>query len=163
MDQEEALVEIDRLTKEYIERSEVAQRASREAAGLKKIIRAYMDMFPELEDERGALVSEMLTEGDDTPRGVEAVRKILHANPQERLYVSHLVEQLKARGWLPDSENPANAVRTTLERLVASPDSDVYKVRVGNNVAYEYDPDRAPPLQSRPPVSAEYQYEEEPF
>lgn len=86
----------------------------------------------------------------EAPRGAEAVPIILQGSPNQWFYVSELVEALKVRGWLPDSDNPANAVRTALERVMSTPSSDVFKTRRNNKVLYSYRPDDAP-------------YEEEPF
>jgi len=81
----------------------------------------------------------------DPPKGAEAVRLILQESPNEWFFVSELVQALKARNWLPDSDNPANAVRTTLERLFNTPDSDVKKSRdINDKVIYSYRPDDAP-------------------
>ena len=163
MDVDEAKKEVVRLINEWEVQQESAQEATRRAAGLQKIVAGYMEMFPELEEYVGAIVKS-LTESQAAPseqgqpKGAEAVWRILQGLPGELVLVSELVEMLKGRGWLPESDNPANAVRTALERLYAnSEETDVVKGTRGNNVAYGYFPDREAPPRGG------YEYGEEPF
>jgi hypothetical protein len=139
---------------------------TRTVAGLRKILDAYVEMFPEL-----LPFVEGMTQGispaddeDGRPRGAEAVRLILQESPNEWFRVSELVGLLRDRGWLPESENPANAVRTALERLVSSIDeSDVVRGKYTTGprsgaVVYKYDPDR-----DRTEKTGGYGFDEEPF
>jgi hypothetical protein len=159
MEVEEAELLICRLVGELREQRLLAEKASRQAAALNKIIAGYLEMFPAL----GSLVDDdallhLEYTDDDAPKGAEAVRIILQESPDQWFYVSRLVQELRERGWLPDSDNPANAVRTALERLINTSDSDVKKGRDSNNrVVYSYRPDDAPPL---PPAGYD---DEEPF
>lgn len=152
----EAELFVRRAVKELADQRHLMETATRHASALTKIIAGYVEMFPELQQLVDADVN-LLLESDDTPKGAEAVRLILQASANEWWLVSELVESLRARGWLPDSENPANAVRAALERLLASPDSDIVKSRRGNSVVYGYRPDDAPPTPA-PPYG-----DEEPF
>jgi hypothetical protein len=140
-------------------------RAQRTVTGIGKILDGYIEMFPQLQsvvDEATAGITLPTTEaGDDgRPRGAEAVRLILQESPSAWFRVSQLVGLLRDRGWLPESENPANAVRTALERLVADPDdSDVVRGKFKSGaVGYMYDPDR-----DRTPPAGGYGFDEEPF
>lgn len=162
MDIGAAEVEVRRLAEQLIEQRELAESATRKAAGLGTIIRGYIEMFPELEPLVEQVTSGIPLDGSNTPRGAEAVRLILQGDPGRWWLVTELVEALKVRGWMPDSDNPANAVRTALERLIASPGSDVRKGRHDHDqsVVYGYTPDWAPPTNQAP---AGYDPTEEPF
>lgn len=140
-----------------------AEVAARNAAGLTKIIAGYVEMFPELQSVvDGDVNLFLLGDDDERPRGAEAVRLILQERPNYWWWVTELVDEMRNRGWLPESENPANAVRTALERLIASSDSDVVKGRdSANKVIYSYRPDDPPPTGR--PVPSEPAYDEEPF
>lgn len=72
--------------------------------------------------------------------------------------VSEAVAELRKREWLPESDNPANAVRAALERLVANVEEDVFKGNEYGYVTYTYDPDRI-----RPDAGPGYGFDEEPF
>ena len=76
--------------------------------------------------------------------------------------VMQMVEALDERNWLPDSQNPPNAVRAALERLVTANDSHVEKGKYNNGtVIYRYH-DEAIQAHSPKPVSG-YGFDEEPF
>jgi hypothetical protein len=125
-----------------------AATATRKAVAVSKIIGGYIEMFPELGPllDQETLFDPERTTDEDAPKGAEAVRLILQDAPDQWFYVSNLVAALREREWLPHSDNPANAVRTALERLINTPDSDVKKGRDSNNkVIYSYRPDDAPP------------------
>lgn len=140
---------------ELVDQQELAERAVRHAAGLNQIIAGYLRMFPELEDD--PMIEQVtLFTAEGAPRGAEAVRIVLQDSPSEPFLVSELVQALNQRDWLPESANPANAIRTAVERLVKSEDSDIIKGESNNgSVVYMYAPDRA---ASRPTYS-----DEEPF
>ncbi|HSH62353.1 MAG TPA: hypothetical protein VK988_22415 [Acidimicrobiales bacterium] len=151
MEVDEAKRDVQRFAAAFLEFRSTAATATRNAAAVSKIIRGYVEMFPELRtlvDEDILSLDQERRAGDDAPKGAEAVRLILQQEPDRWFYVSELVDALDSHGWLPDSENPANAVRTALERLINTPDSDVKKDRnSANKVIYSYRPDDAPPLQ----------------
>lgn len=155
----EAEMQVRSLATELASQRQIMEDAERKVAGLQKIILGYVEMFPELATlDINAEVKAAATDTDGRPRGAEAVRSILQDSPGEPFTVSELVGLLRARGWLPESENPANAIRTALERLVAAPDADVYKGKFGSSVAYVYDPDR-----ERPTPGGGYGYDEESY
>jgi hypothetical protein len=142
MDLEEAEAAVRDLSRELAEQMAALEASSRKVTGIAKILRAYADMFPELAERVNDAVAGRPLPEDDSPRGAEAVRIVLQDSPKSSWYVSRMVTELRDRGWLPDSENPANAVRAALDRLVSSPESDVYKIRYRDKtVAYMYDPD----------------------
>ena len=160
MDVDNVRATVEQLVEEWSRQRLLAEDADRKAKALSKIIRGYVEMYPEL--EAASQITTEATAVDYPPRGAEAVRLILQDSPNVWFYVSELVGLLRERGWLPESENPANAVRTALERLVAnSDDTDVVKGRIDGKVTYTYMPDRdrEPPE----PPSAGYSYDEEPF
>jgi hypothetical protein len=148
MEVEDAELLIRNFAAELTSLRETAADATRKAGAISKIVSGYLEMFPEL---RSVVDDDLLLRYRDqatieSPKGAEAVRLILQASPNQWFWVSELVEALRARGWLPDSDNPANAVRTALERLVSTPDSDVRKGRSGENkVTYSYRPDDEAP------------------
>ena len=59
------------------------------------------------------------------------------------------VEELERRGWLPDSDNPAPAVRTTMDRL-ATNNTNIIKGRQKGGVPSGSTTD---PLRMREPPS----------
>lgn len=145
---EDARLVVQQLAAELVGLRATAATATRHAAAVSKIISGYVEMFPELGplvDEEALSDSERTTD-EDAPKGAEAVRVILQEQPDQWFYVSGLVAALRERDWLPDSDNPANAIRTALERLLNTPDSDVKKGRDSKNrVIYSYRPDDPPP------------------
>jgi hypothetical protein len=152
-----ARIQVEDLSEELERQEERLEAAGRAVSGLKKMIAALYEMFPELKEMVGTPSGVDLDESD-APKGTNALRLILQEQPGTQFYVTELVDELRVRGWLPDSDNPANAVRTAFERLVATPGSDVYKewITLANGakkVIYVYDPDRAPPAA----------YEDDPF
>lgn len=87
----------------------------RRAAGIRKLIDGLVEMVPALED----LLPEDLDDDEEPrPRGAEAVRRILVDKAGVWCAVAGVVDMLDRKGWTPQSTNPANAVRTALERLV---------------------------------------------
>lgn len=163
MDVHETEVVVRRLASELAEQRELAASASRNVSAIAKILAGYVEMYPEL----GYLVEDLPEpeyDSDGTPRGIEAVRIILQERTNQWLLVSELVDALRDRGWLPDSDNPANAVRTALWRLVNTPESDVRKGRKlpSKKVVYSYRPDDPPP-DERPPDPEPTYDDEEPF
>lgn len=146
MEFQEAKALVRQLAAEWAEQKHVASVAAQQATKLAGIIAAYVDMVPEL-----ALVVREVTgqvpapgaEDSNAPKGAEAVRIVLQENVKVQYYVSQMVEELRERGWLPESDNPANAVRAALDRLSTDSASDVSKQRYNDRtVTYVYDPDR---------------------
>lgn len=121
----------------------------RKAAGIRKMIAAVVEIYPDLED---LLPEDLDNDEEPRPRGAEAVRRVLFEREGEWFPVAGVVNMLDRFGWMPESSNPSNAVRTALERLVER--GVVQKSRaVDGAVIY-----RAP--QPPPPP---YSDDEEPF
>ena len=145
----EAEAQVRRLSGEWVEAIRVRDQAARQVTGLAKIILGYVEIYPLLTE----IVPFETPEDDpfefdlepEVPKGAEALLKIMHERPDYWFWVSELVDALRERGWLPDSDNPANAVRTACERLIVSEDSAVHKGRgTSGRVVYSYRPDFEP-------------------
>lgn len=168
MDEREVRVLVAQLLTDRERCREVADDALRRAAGIEAVISGYLQMYPGLADEFELPfdVGEMSPREGEAPRGAAAVRIILQESPRKRWVVSELVDELRRRSWLPKSDNPANAVRAALERLLTKADSDVFKTPDKDErvVYYVYDPDRDPelfnPLPDDPPAGWD---DEDPF
>jgi hypothetical protein len=131
-----------------------AEDEMRKAGGLKKLMDGYLELFPQLKELLVASLDEVVPAPDGRPKGADAVRSILQEHSGIWFLVSELVDELRDRGWLPESDNPASAVRAALERLISTEDSDIYKGRRtspnGGNprVIYKYDPDYEPEVEA---------------
>ncbi len=108
-----------RLTHELLAQWEDANRAvereQRKAIGIRKIIDGLVEMFPAVED---VLPEDLDNEDEPRPRGSAAVQRVLAERADVWFTVPAVVDMLSRQGWAPNSSNPANAVRTALERLV---------------------------------------------
>lgn len=96
------------------EAQEAVERSQRRAAGFRKMIDGLVEMFPAVED----LLPDDFDSEDPRPQGAKAVHRVLLDRANTWLTVPMVVDDLGQRGWLPNSSNPSNAVRTALERLV---------------------------------------------
>jgi hypothetical protein len=149
---EDAKVQVEALVAEWVVAQETASRAGKSAAALSQIITGYVDMYPKLRETAEVLYFDSdggqheAIRSPDAPRGAEAVRVVLQETPNSWWYITELVTRLRSRGWLPESDNPANAVRTACERLLATEGSDVHKGRgmSTGRVIYSYRPDDEP-------------------
>jgi hypothetical protein len=93
----------------------IEESAHRRVVGIRRILDGLVEMFPALED----LLPEDLDEDEPPrPRGAQAALRALGEVPGTWFTVPMIVSNLSVRGWEPASSNPANAVRTALERLV---------------------------------------------
>jgi hypothetical protein len=177
VDVDSAEVDVLRLTAELTLERNALESATRAVSALQKMIAAYYEMFPELHDRLGPSPVDARTLGvqgfvpdlPEPPRGAEAVRMVLQERPGEWLMVTDLVDELRNRGWLPyGSDNPANAVRTALERLLAMDDSDIVKGTRRQRgspprVIYKYDPDEDRTARSPETNETGYGYDDDPF
>lgn len=128
-------------------RTEV-EASERRAAGIRKMIDVMVEMFPAIED----VLPEDLDADSPRPRGASAVQKVLDDEPGSWFAVKAIVARLGQSGWLPDSSNPANAVRTAAERLV---ERDAIKKSKSTEGAVIY--------KSKKPPPPKYDPAEEPF
>lgn len=109
-----------------------AAEAERKIAGIREIIRGVLIMYPELAEE--VPDDPYLTEQQMAPKGADAIRLILR-EVGGQFTVSMMVDDLRSRHWLPASDNPANPVRTALERLVVA--GEVHKHAGTSPVRYQ--------------------------
>lgn len=79
--------------------------------------------------------------GDDKPRGREAVSRVL-IETRTALKIPDLVKEIQARGWMLDVQRPRDAVAASVQRLVQ--DEVAERVGVGT---YRYRLDKLPPAQ----------------
>lgn len=129
---------------------QAVERSQRQAVGIRKMIDGLVEMFPALED---LLPEDLDDEEDPRPRGAEAVRRILADRKGNWFAVPAIVDILDRNNWMPESSNPANAVRTALERLVER--EVIEKGRSTEGVVIYRHPQPPPPRVGG--------YDEEPF
>src|SRR5438128_1511038 len=112
MQEEEAREQVRRLAADWFYQRATASEAAQQADALQRIIAGYLQVFPHLQEEVDKVTSgqEAPLLRSDAPRGAEAVRLVLQETPDEVWLVSELLAELRRRDWLPDSENPANAI-----------------------------------------------------
>jgi hypothetical protein len=126
-----------------------AGQATVESAQL--IIQGILKRFPDLAVEEREW-EELWEAQTERPRGAQAVLSVLQVDENQWYTVVKMVDVLAERGWLPpESENPANAVRTALERLVAAKDGNVEKSRTtSGTVIYRYHEPEEPSYDDEP-------------
>ena len=115
LDDDKAIVMAGELLDELAAARSAVELYERRVIGVRKMIDGLVEMFPAVED-----VLPEDYDGDDEarPRGAEAAYGVMSDAPGTWLTVGNIVSRLEQRAWLPDSSNPANAVRTALERLM---------------------------------------------
>jgi hypothetical protein len=91
------------------------EESKRRAIGIRKVIDGLVEMFPAAED---VLPDDFDDGKPPRPRGAEAVLRVIAEKPGSWYTVTAVVRMLHERGWMPESANPGNAVRSALERLV---------------------------------------------
>ncbi len=157
MDLEEARDLLRRSVRDRVEgRTEIASaQAKVESAAL--MIQALIRRFPELAEETADVDGgDWGPETATHPTGADAVLPILQVDEGKQFTVREILADLEARGWLPVSDNPANAVRTALERLTKANDGVSKGRDVEGVVVYWYD-------EPQPARDHGYGYNEEPF
>lgn len=111
----------------------------RREAGLAKMLEGLVDLFPDLARK----VSDADTNSTATsngprsvsPRGKEAVTRVLAENPQSYLTVAEVVVELTKLGWISRSlPKPEEATRTTIGRMKKA--GLVERRKRGNAYAY---------------------------
>ena len=116
MSEEQAATSIAELLRQLSDARHTVEAGQRRVAGIRKVIDGIVEIFPALED----LLPEDLDETETPhPRGSDAVWRVMSAPGASTrwLTVNAVVNLLAERDWMPRSSNPANAVRTALERL----------------------------------------------
>ena len=110
---------------------------------LNKVIDGIIGLFPKLNDANTSKSSSKVGVFRDRighPVGREAVGTVLREHPLTDFTVVAMTGALDQRGWTPRSDDPAAAVRTSLER-VAKTDPDVHKSRTPTGtVVFSYRP-----------------------
>jgi len=112
--------------------------AQRRFAGFRKMVDAVVEMFPELEDD---LPAELGDDEPARPRGAAAALVVLEEHTNSWYAVPAVVNMLDKKGWLPQSTNAANAVRSALERLVDTGLINKGKSITGAVIYRVFDPD----------------------
>jgi hypothetical protein len=160
MDEAEARELLQRTEREMSAACEAMRRAQVIVESSELIIRGVLRAHPELSQEFELNIYETATEPETPLRGSAAVLSVLQVEEGRWFTIHELVEEMGQQGLLPNSANPANAVRTAVERLVKSPDTNVWKGPVhGGVMAYRY---HEPGSEPEPKASS-YAYDEEPF
>jgi hypothetical protein len=109
------------------------------------IIQGILRRFPELAEDAQQDAGADAWGGEPVPpKGAEAVLKVLQVNENKMFSVADMVKALTERGWLPESEDPSNAVRTALERLLNSRTPGVKKFRRAGAVLYRFNEPEPP-------------------
>ncbi len=112
--------------------------------GLRSIIEGITKIFPDLDaEDMASEYQRLMAEADEEkPKGANAARTLLVDTPGKWFSVDMVVHDLDMRGWLPESENPPNAVRAALERLIAAEPANFHKDRgeKTGKVVYAYKP-----------------------
>lgn len=154
MDKKEtALQFIELLSEASAVKSQIGHLTKRQAA-LQRTISGYIELFPEFVDiivqdfddpELLEMAGSMWPERTRwaTPRGQQAVRRVLVESPGRFFTVQDMVAALREHGWMPDTVNPNSpspAVRTALERLSGDKASKVLKGGLNGRVAWSYQP-----------------------
>jgi hypothetical protein len=67
-----------------------------------------------------ALYPDQPESRQERPKTQDAIRQIMQESPGKWFTVTLMVHELETRGWSPDSDNPASAVRTAMARLAES-------------------------------------------
>jgi len=129
---------------------EAVQAAQATIESSQLIIQGILKGFPELADDEKEW-GDLWEPEHERPRGAEAVLSILQVDENKWFSVMQMVQSLTERNWLPDSENPPNAVRAALERLVAADGNSVEKGRTKTGtVVYRYHEEEPPSFDEEP-------------
>lgn len=156
MSEDEAILLAARLVGQLGESREEVDRAQRRAVGIRKMIDALVEMFPAVED----VLPDDLDPDEVRPRGAEAVYRVLADRMGKWWRVESIVEFLEEEEWLPDSANPAKAVRSALERGVTAGDLEKGRSKDGGLVIYRVPPPKPPTPPKAGPGGG---FDEEPF
>jgi hypothetical protein len=154
MDEAQAADILETLRAELAEAIQSIVAAQKRAASLEKLIQGYVELFPALAPVQHVYASDFLTMSETAtvsvlrpPRGKDAILKVLQAPEYRGRYwtVSQLTDELIQRGWTPESDQPVNAVRTTLTRVTET-DHRVHRGRGANNhIVWYYQHEDMPP------------------
>ncbi len=113
VDESTATAMTQQLLEQLQEAREEVEQAQRRVGGIRKMIDGLIEIFPAAED---VLPEDLDGDDEPRPRGTEAVRRVLDAQRGKWYAIPAIVSFLGQQGWLPESSNAANAVRTALQR-----------------------------------------------
>jgi hypothetical protein len=122
--------------------SAVAKRTDLEKreAAIRKLIDGYLELFPGLASHQ-TLMPLPAPVVSLRPRGQEAVLRVMEDSVGKWWTVGTMVHELEKRGWLPESEQPANAVRVAMERVVTAASPPYFKDKgASGTVTFSYRP-----------------------
>lgn len=127
----------------------LAQQAKTQARirHLNSLLDGLRQVYPDLRERRPPQVSPDLEDAlEQVPRGQTAVLRVFGDPDFAGRYwtVTMVAEELRVRGWLPDSEHPENAIRAAIMRLVAS-DKRVHRGIGRHGPVYYFQPEGGPP------------------
>jgi hypothetical protein len=134
MERTEAVRILNALRAELVE-------TERRGAALRKLVDGYVELFPDLADP---IHANAVAESETRPKGREAVRLVLMESPGQWFTLPYMLDELQRRGWLPESNEPGNAVRAALTRLVTDPDFQKQREHKSGAVVFAYKPLSAP-------------------
>ncbi len=139
MDQTQAAQILQALRTELEEHRATVREAVRRMEALTNIIDGYVELYPELDYAEPDHIADHEVE---PPRGQAAVERVLASRPGEYWSLQQILAAMEKRGWLPNSQNPAAAVRAALQRCWEDQASYVYKQPSGNGreVVWAYAP-----------------------
>ncbi len=158
MNLEEARDLLRRCQREREEAREQVKTGQATIESTRLIIEGVLHRFPELSEDEHEW-GDLSWDIEGKPRGDMAVLSILQVAENEPFSVHEMVEALENRGWLPESANAANAVRTALKRLKSNPESGVEKDRYSNGTVFYRFVERP----STSPTPTGYGYDDDPF
>ncbi len=120
--------------------------ATIESSGL--IIQGILRAFPELinEADEAEDIFGAAKEPAERLKGAEAILSVLQVSENQWFSVMDMTNVLDNRGWLPESANPPNAVRSALERIFASERSVEKGTRNDGTVVYRYHEQKEEPF-----------------
>jgi hypothetical protein len=129
------------LRRELAEAEATLAAAEHRVAALETLVSGYVDLFPALASIEAAAPDEVTR-----PRGQEAVLRIMQLPEFKGRYwtVTAMTDALRERDWLPHSNTPANAVRTSLDRL-AEKEPQVHKGPGSHGVVWYWQGDGMQP------------------
>jgi hypothetical protein len=141
MDRQKAAEALATLNEEADELRATIRESGRQLDAVRKLIKGYIELYPDLDPEAEEEDEEP---GEEIPRGQEAVERLLGLRPGEWVTTRDVVAGMQRRGWLPESRDPAAAVRAALQRAWDDQESLVYKSGSGRgrDVLWCYDPPR---------------------
>jgi hypothetical protein len=161
MDREYAQELLDKARRDFQDAQVELEGAQATIDSTRLIVQGILRRFPDLVGDESWWWEYVPPEPADRPRGSEAVLQVLKVHEEQCFWIPGLVEALQELELLPDSANPANAVRTAVERLVADPESGVKKGRDRRSVFYWYSDANEEVVDTS--SQGGYGFDEEPF